>query len=135
MTKRKVDEKERLEHTLIIRINKATHEKLEKLLREGDRQNMAQIVRDILANRKIKCFYKDARLDGPMEEMALIRKELKAIGININQQTRYFNACKSDIEKRYYAGKTGELYAKIDGKVDVLLEIISKIAAKWLPRL
>ncbi|MNK41364.1 hypothetical protein D3C87_600260 [compost metagenome] len=134
MTKRKVEKEERLEHTLIIRVNKAMHDKLVKLLGESDRQTMAQIVRDILADRKIKCFYKDARLDGPMEEMAMIRKELKAIGININQQTRYFNACKSEAEKRYHAKKTSELYAKMDGKVDRLLEVISKIAEEWLPR-
>jgi hypothetical protein len=30
-----------------------------------------------------------------MEEMALIRKELKAIGININQQTKFFHMSKS----------------------------------------
>jgi hypothetical protein len=134
MTKRKVDDGERLDHTLIVRVNKAMYDKLAKLVRESDRQTVAQIVRDILANRKVKCFYRDARLDGPMEEMALIRKELKAIGININQQTRYFNACKSDADKRYHSGKTSELYAGIEGKVDRLLEAISKIAEQWLPR-
>lgn len=134
MTKRKVDEQERLEHTLIIRINKAMYGKLAKLLKDSDRQSMAQVIRDILADRKIKCFYKDARLDGPMEEMAMIRKELKAIGININQQTRYFNACKSDAEKRYFAEKTAELYGPVGGRVDQLLGIISRIASEWLPR-
>ncbi len=72
-------------------------------------------------------------MNGPMEELALIRKELKAIGININQQTKYFHASKSSAERAFYALKTAELYRSIDGKVDSLLEIVSALAEKWLP--
>lgn len=56
-------------------------------------------------------------MNGPMEELARIRKELKVMGININQQTRYFNASQSAAERAFYAMKTAELYGKIDMKV------------------
>jgi len=134
MTKIKVAEEARLKYSLIIRVNEALYQKLNKVLQESDRQNMAEVIRDILENRKIRCFYKDARLDGPMEEMALIRKELKAIGININQQTRYFNACKRELEKNFHAGQTLVHYQQIGQKVDRLIELISKLAETWLQR-
>jgi len=69
-----------------------------------------------------------------MEELALIRKELKFIGININQQTRYFNSSRSVAERTFYVLKTAELYQSIDGKVERLLEIVSALAEKWLPK-
>jgi len=68
-----------------------------------------------------------------MEELALIRKEIKAIGVNINQQTRYFNACKSASEKAFYAMRTSDLYSKINDKIEKLLSVVSKLAIKWLP--
>jgi len=40
-------------------------------------------------------FHRAISMNGPMEELALIRTELKSIGININQQARYFNASRS----------------------------------------
>jgi len=69
-----------------------------------------------------------------MEEMALIRKELKAIGININQQTKYFHTSESSSERAFYVMKTGDLYKMVDEKVDCLLVIISKLAERWLPK-
>jgi len=67
-----------------------------------------------------------------MEEMALIRKELKAIGVNINQQTRYFNSTKSEAQKAFYVIKTADLYKQVGSKVEELLVIINRMAEKWL---
>jgi len=67
-----------------------------------------------------------------MEEMALIRKELRAIGVNINQITRHFNQDHSDIKRAFYALKVSEEYAKVTPKVEELLSFISKLAESWL---
>jgi transcription termination factor NusB len=131
---KKSSEDDKLKHSLIIRVNDELHEKLQKLLKESDCQSIAGIVRKILASQKINCFYKDASMDGVMEEMALIRKELKAIGVNINQQTRYFNACKSYPEKNYHAQQTLNLYQKVEEKTERLIALISKLAEKWLQK-
>ncbi|MEQ7801967.1 plasmid mobilization relaxosome protein MobC [Pedobacter sp. ASV1-7] len=67
-----------------------------------------------------------------MEELALIRKELRAIGVNINQITRSFNQDRSNTKRAFYTLKAADQYQKIDAKVDELLIIISKLAGKWL---
>ncbi len=134
MSKKKTSEDELLRHNLIIRVNDGLHQKLNKLLAESDCQSLAEVARRILTNQKINCFYKDASMNEPMEELALIRKELKAIGVNINQQTRYFNACKTDAEKRFHSEQTITLLTKADGKVERVFELISKLAERWLQR-
>lgn len=73
-------------------------------------------------------------MNGPMEELALIRKELKAIGININQQTRFFHTSATTVERSFYVMKTADLYRSVEGKVDRLLVIVSALAEKWLPK-
>lgn len=134
MSKKKTSEDELLRHNLIIRVNDGLHQKLNKLLAESDCQSIAEVARKILTNQKINCFYKDASMNEPMEEIALTRKELKAIGVNINQQTRYFNACKTDAEKKFYSDQTVMLFAKVEGKVERLYELISKLAERWLQK-
>lgn len=134
MPRPKIADEELLKHNLIIRVNDTLYKRLDKLCRESDCQSMAEVARKILSKERINCFYKDITMNAPMEEMALIRKELKSIGININQQTRFFNACKSQSERAFHVNKTIPLYQNVGEKVDRLLSIISKLAAQWLQK-
>lgn len=67
-----------------------------------------------------------------MEELALIRKELKAIGININQITRHFNQDKTDAGRSFFTLKVIDQYKLVDERIEKLLAIISKLAERWL---
>ncbi len=115
------------------RITQKAFDNLEKIRKESDCQSVAEVARKILSKEKINCFYRDISLNAPMEEMALIRKELKAIGVNINQQTHRFHTSDTDTQRAFYVMKTADLYSKVGAKVDELLIIISKLAEKWLP--
>ena len=128
------NKEELLAHLVTIRVSGATMKRLEKLLDESSCRSIGEVARKILNRERINCFYRDASMAGPMEELALIRKELKAIGININQQTRYFNAVKSPSQKQFHSGRTVELLMKADTKMERLFSLISKLAEKWLPR-
>jgi len=123
-----------LTHRIRTRVTAATYQKLEKLQTESDCQSVGEVARKILSGEKLNVFYRDISLNAPMEEMALIRKELKAIGININQQTRYFHSSKSDAERAFYVNRTAAQYRQTEAKVDRLLILISQLAQKWLPK-
>lgn len=124
-----------LSHNLIIRISQDLFNKLDKIYKESNCQSIAEVVRRILANQKINCFYTDVTMNAPMEELTSIRKELKSIGVNINQITRSFNQEKSrESQRQYYVMQVAELYKKVDVKVDRLLLLISKLTEKWLQK-
>ena len=73
-------------------------------------------------------------MNGPMEELASIRKELKAIGININQITKAFHTT-SDPERKYaYSMKAFKMNQQIDEKVEHLLGMVSQLTQKWLQK-
>lgn len=130
--KKAKNQEELLVHMVTVRVSGATLKRLEKLLSESSCRSIGEVVRKILTNQRINCFYRDASLAGPMEELALVRKELKSIGVNINQQTRYFNAVKAVAEKNFHAQRTAELYGKVDAKMERLFSLISKLAERWL---
>lgn len=128
------DKEDLLVHLITIRVSDATLKRLEKIRAESSCRSIGEVARKILNKERINCFYRDHSMAGSMEELALIRKELKSIGVNINQQTRYFNAVKSTAEKDFHSGRTVELLVRADAKMERLFSLISKLAEKWLPR-
>lgn len=123
-----------LSHNIIIRVTETAFKRLEKMRQQSNSPSIAEVARKILSGQKIRLFYHDISLNPVMEELAMIRKELKAIGININQITRSFNQDKAETHRAFYVLKVADLYKKADEKVDRLLVIISKLAEKWLQK-
>ena len=93
---------------------------------------MSSLVRKILNNRPIRVYTRDLTLDNLMEELARLRTEIRAIGVNINQMTKLFNTYPEPQRKLLYAKLAFNEYLKIESKTDQLLTIISKLAKKWL---
>ena len=123
-----------LSHPIIVRVTAAEFKRLDDLRKDSDVKTIGDIIRNILSNRKVKIFHQDVSMSKPMEEMALIRKELRSIGININQITRSFNQDHSEVKRAFYSLKAAEKYAKVGEKVEELLVMISKFAEQWLQK-
>lgn len=116
------------------RLTEKAYLRLDEIRLNSDCHSVGGVARKILSQEKITLFYKDMTLNATMEELALIRKELKAIGININQITRNFNQDKAETQRAFYVLKVANQYKKVDAKVDDLLTLISKLADKWLQK-
>lgn len=121
-----------MNHNLIIRLPEKLFRQLEELRGKSRSNSIAEVCRRILSNRKIKLYQQDATMNPMMEELALIRKEIKAIGININQMVRKFNGTTEEKQRGYYVLQTAGLYQKVGEKVERLLQLISKLAERWL---
>ena len=135
MSRRKAkDQDQILTHPIIIRVTKAAFDRLENKRKQSDCGTIGEVARKILSNQPIKCFYKDITLNPVMEELAMIRKELKAIGVNINQITRTFNQDKSENHRAFYVLKVADQYKLVDGKVDRLLVLVSQLVERWLQK-
>jgi len=133
MPRKKHDKPEELlTQPVIIRVTQSEFERLEKLATESNCQTIGEIARKILSNEKILLLHRDISMNGPMEELAQIRRELKAIGVNINQQTRHFHNSRSDAQRSYHALKTAELYKQVNPKVEEVYRIVNQLAEKWL---
>jgi len=128
------DQEGLLSHPIIVRVTAAEFKRLDELRKDSDVKTIGDIIRKILSNQKIKIIKQDLSISKPMEEMALIRKELRSIGVNINQITRSFNQDHSDVKRAFHSLKAAEQYTKVGDKVDELLVVISKLAEQWLQK-
>lgn len=73
-------------------------------------------------------------MSSTIAELTLIRKEINAIGVNINQITRHFNSETSPTKKIAHALKIVEEYEKVGRKLDKIMNVTSEITQKWLRR-
>jgi mobilization protein MobC len=130
--RRKAPEDRSLQYVINTRVNAAKYAELQRLLESDPGSDMSTLVRDILYNRKIKVFTRDTTMTDTMEEMARLRSEIRAIGININQITRFFNTYPEPSRKHLYAKMAFDEYRALEPKINQLLTIASKLAKKWL---
>jgi hypothetical protein len=123
---------ERFTHPIILRVNEHTFNRLLEIQKNSSCQSVGEVARNILSRERILMLTRDVTMNAPMEELATIRKELKAIGVNINQQTRHFHAAENESQRNFYFMRTIDLYKNVSTKVDQLLSLITKLSLKWL---
>lgn len=135
MGKKKTENTELLlTHTIMVRVTEHDYNNYDQLCEKSDCASIAEVVRRILTGRQIILFHKDASMDGPMEILTGIQKELKAIGNNINQVTRAYNSSRFESQQIYQVNKALEQYQKVEAKVSLLLSVISQLSKQWLQK-
>ncbi|EOR96306.1 hypothetical protein ADIARSV_0541 [Arcticibacter svalbardensis MN12-7] len=135
MARRKATDQEQvLSFPVRTRVREEVFKRLEKMSRESNCRSVGELVRKILSQENITVFHKDASMNGPMEQLILLHREIKAIGVNINQVTRQFHQSPEELQKLFYASKISRQYELADVKMNLLLSLISQLSKKWLQK-
>ena len=132
MGRKKLAIDKELKHKLCTRVNDQKFKELSSLVTQNHSLDMSTLIRHILHNRQIKVFTKDMTLDNLMEELARLRGEIRAIGVNINQMAKAFNTYPERQRKEFFAKLGFNKYQELQPQVERLLEIVGKLAQKWL---
>lgn len=127
MSQRKYNTEEPLNHLIGVRVSEAFYNKLEGLRKNSNCRTLGEFARMILQKEEIIWYHKDASSDNLTVELTAIRKELKTIGTNINQVTRYFNGSTIPNQKIFSALKILEEYKKVNSQMDKLLTVLDNI--------
>lgn len=122
----------RLNHLVWTRITDKKYQELVSVLDKTKDETMSGLVRKILYKQPVKTYVHDESLNMVMEELATLRKEIKSIGVNINQITRLFNTYPEQRKKEFYAKIAFREYVRIETNIELLLSIITKLSKKWL---
>ena len=133
MGRQKMPEEQALQHELKTRVTTRKYNELQRILAQNPNLDMSSLLRDFLESRPITVFTHDLTLDNLMEELANLRMEIKAIGVNINQITKKFHTYPETQRKEFYAKIAFSEYQALQPKIEQLLTIISKLAKRWLP--
>jgi len=131
---RKLKQRERLAKIFSVRVSERFYNRLEEIRKNSNCQYIGEVARRILYREEIIWYHKDASMDSTLAELALIRKELNSIGININQVTRHFHSADTTNQKVFQALKIAEEYKKIGQKLERVMDVTAEITKKWLQR-
>ena len=132
MPKRKISDRESLlNHLVGVRLNTALYTKLEEIQKESYSQSIGEVIRNILLNKKITCYYKDRTMDEPSKELVKIKNELNAIGVNVNQITNFFHTADVPTQKIFFALKVGDQYNLVKEKIEDLKKLLIEMHNKW----
>lgn len=134
MTRRKVDPTVKATHKVTIHLSQVYFEKLQRWLSHSNCRTASELARAILYREQINWYHKDASLESTAIALAGIRKELNAIGKNINQITHSFHATDVPNQKMFHALRVADEYRKVGHKVDELLKMVSEISKTWLQK-
>lgn len=129
------DRKKRLTHRVHVRLTEEKYRELSELLaRSRGARSLSQLTRNVLEGRPIIVKTYDASLDRVMEELAAARRDIRAIGRNINKVTARMQreqlpgAALADLLRLV------DLQQQADLKVTLLMEITAKLSERWLPK-
>ncbi|WP_162946212.1 mobilization protein [Chitinophaga barathri] len=134
MGRKKKEEGRHLRNIVKTRINDEHFQRLTGLLNQSHHRSMSELVRTILCEQKVTIFTVDGSLDLVMEELVRIRRELQAIGQNVNQTTRVFHSTAGTAARMERLQEVATAYREVGMKTDALLSIIAQFSKQWLQK-
>ncbi|PWV47112.1 plasmid mobilization relaxosome protein MobC [Chitinophaga sp. S165] len=134
MARKKVPVQDALSYDVKTRINQRNFQKLQQLLLSSHHKNMSELLRAIICDKPITLYNKDDSLGALMEELVRLRKEINAIGININQVTRQINSTPEASQKLLHALSLTTLLGGVEAVKKELFPVIERLAEKWLQK-
>lgn len=134
MTRRKVEEQEKLTEKIGLRVSMEFYKKMEAWQIQSNCRSVSELARRILYKEEIIWYHKDSRFDETARELALIRKELNAIGNNINQAVRTMNTTPLPESIVTEAKKLTDSNDQLLLLLTRVTEIIEAVSKQWLQK-
>jgi len=121
-------------HIIRTRVTEKTYRKLEAMVGNSNCHSIGEVARKILSRDRIVTYTQDNTLDNFMEQLILLRRELNAIGNNINQVTHQVHLAQNPDQKdATIAGMLPQLKI-VEGRLTEAVNLIQQLGQKWLQK-
>lgn len=117
---------------LTIRLLPAEYESVTGDFKATTFRKLSDYLRAVIMGKKVTIAYRNRSLDAFMEEMILLRRELNAIGNNLNQVTRRINGCQDDRELQRLLPVYTAVQTKTQDKINEIKTRLDELSDIWL---
>lgn len=119
-------------HWVHLRLRAFEHEKLVRKYRATTCRTMSDFVRAKLFQKPVTLRVYNASLDAALQELSLLREELRAVGNNLNQVTRHINANPALGNDNHWRSGFFTARSELMLRLEALSGQLTDLAALWL---
>lgn len=128
-------EEESRSRRLIVRFKPGEYQTLERRFKKTMFRKLSEYTRNVLLEKNIVVTYRDKAMDEILEELVLLRRELNAIGNNLNQATRNINAAHGNADARLWTNLLQVVNSKLEPSIQQIKERMNHYAEIWSQKL
>ncbi len=118
-----------------VRLRPSEAEELLKNFKRSSFRSLSEYGRALLLGKPVTVLTRDKAMDDLLEEVIVLRRELSAIGNNLNQAVRNINAAHGQADSRMWMGLLTVVNAKLEPAIREMKEWLSQYAELWLRKL
>src|SRR5665213_3672578 len=118
-----------------IRLKPDEYKLLEGRFKKTRFRKLSEYMRNVLLDKPVTVNYRDQSMDDMLEELILLRRELNAIGNNLNQAVRNINSAHGHADSRLWMNLLGIINSKLEPSITQIKEGMNKYADIWSQKL
>lgn len=121
--------------TLLTRLKPAEYKCIYSSFKKTRFNKLSEYCRSVLLSKPVVVTYRDKSMDEMLEELALLRKELNAIGNNLNQAVRQINSAHGNADNRLWLNLLSIIGSKVDPAIGQIKERMQNFSELWSQKL
>jgi hypothetical protein len=118
-------------HRLIVRFKPTEFELIEKRFKKTTFRKLSEYTRNVLLEKTITVTYRDKAMDDILEELILLRRELNAVGNNLNQAMRTINAAHGNADAKLWLNLLKTISGRVEPAINQIKEQMNQYADLW----
>ena len=129
------NEEENRSKILLTRLKPAEFILIDNRFKKTRFRKLSEYIRSVLLDKPITVTYRDKSMDEVLEELILLRKELNAIGNNLNQAVRNINSTHGHADTRLWVNLLGVINSKLEPSIIQIKDRMNNYADLWSQKL
>lgn len=118
-----------------IRLKPDEYQLLNRRFKKTQFRKLSEYMRSVLLEKPVTVTYRDKGMDDVLEELVLLRRELNAIGNNLNQAMRNINAAHGHADTRLWMNLMSIINSKLEPSISQIKERMNQHADIWSQKL
>ncbi|HEY8929549.1 MAG TPA: plasmid mobilization relaxosome protein MobC [Mucilaginibacter sp.] len=114
-----------------LRLKPEEYELLNNRFKKTRFRKLSEYLRSVLLEKPVTVNYRDKAMDEVLEEMVLLRRELNAIGNNLNQAVHQINAAHGNPDVRLWGNLLSAINGKVEPAINHIKDRMNQFADLW----
>lgn len=114
-----------------LRLKPEEYELLNNRFKKTRFRKLSEYLRSVLLEKPVTVNYRDKAMDEVLEEMVLLRRELNAIGNNLNQAVHQINAAHGAADAKLWGNLLSAVKGKVEPAINHIKDRMNQFADIW----